>query len=214
MENEKQGNDNLSKGKEMGQKAYEEAKDATGQAAKALKALFSDPIGGQLETLKELGKKNAMRAGIVFGVIFIISCYLLGHKLLAFYQSFGVSAGAGTYFKLIIFSVVPVLVVFGLYYLIMKFIAKEEEDISTAVYTAGVSVLPLALLFFWIVIFGYGSTALISLVSIFCISTCILLINSSLQDIYKLSSQKSVLLTPAILFITGVVSNLVLDALL
>lgn len=213
MENEKQGNDNLSKGKEMGQKAYDEAKDATGQAAKALKALFSDPIGGQLETLKELGKSNAMRAGIVLGVVFIISTYLLGHDIASIFQPYG-GGGSGVYFKLIIFSVVPALVVFGLYYLIMKFISKDEEDISTAIYTTGVSVLPLALLFFWMVIFGYGNSTLLSVISIFCISTCILLINSSLQDIYKLSSQKSVLLTPAIIFITGLVSKLVLEVLL
>ncbi len=213
MENEKQANDNISKGKEMGQKAYDEAKEATGQALKALKALISDPIGGQYETLKELGKSNALRAGIVLAVIFAIASYLLGHSLIATAQAFG-GEGSGLYFKLIIFSVIPPVVIFALFYLVMKFISKEKEELSTVIYTTGVSVIPLALLFFCIKIIGFSEPIILPAIGIFCISTTFLLINSSLQDIYKLSSQKSVIITPAIIFVAGYVSGLLFQVIM
>ena len=44
------------------------------QASNALKTLFSDPIGGQFEALKNLGHSNALRAGIVLIVAF--SCLM------------------------------------------------------------------------------------------------------------------------------------------
>ncbi|MCD4725477.1 MAG: hypothetical protein K8R63_11610 [Bacteroidales bacterium] len=212
MENEKQANENISKGKEMGQKAYDEAKEATGQAFKALKALVSDPIGGQYETLRELGKSNALRAGIVLAVIFAISSYVLGHSLVSAALAYG-GGGTGIYFKLIIFSLIPPIAVFALYYVVMKFISKEKADLSTAVYTTGVSVIPLALLFFCIKIIGLNDSLLLPVIGIFCISTTFLLINSSLQDIYKLSSRKSVIITPAIVFVAGYISGLVLQVL-
>jgi hypothetical protein len=212
MENENQTNENISKGKEMGQKAYNEAKEATGQAFKALKSLVSDPIGGQYETLKNLGKANAMRAGIVFAVIFAIASYLLGHSFIATALAYG--ASSSLYFKLIIFSVIPPIAVFALFYLIMKFISKKEEVLSTVIYTTGVSVIPLAILFFCIKIIGLSNSLILPAIGIFCISTTFLLINSSLQDIYKLSSRKSVLLTPAIIFVAGYVSGLIFQLLI
>ena len=90
MDNEKSEHESITKGKEMGQKAYDEAKVAgqkaydeakvaTDQAINALKTLISDPIGGQFEALKNLGHLNALRAGIVLVVAFSVSCFLLGH---------------------------------------------------------------------------------------------------------------------------------------
>jgi len=210
--NENQTSDNISKGKEMGQKAFDEAKEATGQAFKAMKALISDPIGGQDVTLKELGKSNALRAGIVFAVIFAIASYLLGHSFIATALAFGGSSSL--YFKLIIFSVIPPIAVFALFYLVMKFISKEKEELSTVIYTTGVSVIPLALLFFCIKIIGLSDSILLPAIGIFCISTTFLLINSSLQDIYKLSTRKSVLITPTIVFVAGYVSGLIFQVLM
>ncbi|MCK5766116.1 MAG: hypothetical protein KAH26_09025 [Bacteroidales bacterium] len=210
--NENQTSDNISKGKEMGQKAFDEAKEATGQAVKALKSLISDPIGGQYETLKDLGKSNALRAGIVFAVIFAIASYLLGHSFIATALAFG--GGSGLYFKLIIFSVIPPIAVFALFYLVMKFISKEKEELSTVIYTTGVSVIPLALLFFCIKIIGLSDSILLPAIGIFCISTTFLLINSFLQDIYKLSTRKSVLITPTIVFVAGYVSGLIFQVLM
>ena len=74
MDNEKSEHESIAKGKEMGQKAYDEAKVATDQAISALKTLISDPIGGQFEALKNLGHSNALRAGIVLVVAFSCFC--------------------------------------------------------------------------------------------------------------------------------------------
>ena len=116
MQNEKLQYEIISKGKEMGQKAFAETKEAIGQAIKALKTLIRDPIGGQFEAIENLGQSNALRAGMVFVVIFSISCFLLGHSIVselhAPAQAFGenIRVVPGTYFKLLLFSLIPSVV--------------------------------------------------------------------------------------------------------
>jgi hypothetical protein len=216
MQNEKQQNEIISKGKEMGQKVFAQTKEATGQAIKALKILSRDPIGGQSEALKNLGQSNALRAGIVLVVIFSISCFLLGHSIVSESQVVGEYMGgvAGSYFKLLFFSLIPSASVFVCFFLIMKLISQEKEQISTCIYTTGVSTLPLAVLFFCIKIFGLSNFELLSEIGIFCLSTTFFLINSSMQDIYKLSTQKSFLITPTLVLLAGVVSNVFYSALI
>ena len=200
----------------MGQKAFAETKEATGQAIKALKTLGRDPIGGQSEALKSLGQSNALRAGIVLVVIFSISCFLLGHSVVAELQAAGEHMGgmAGTYFKLLLFSLIPSASVFVCFFLIMKLISQEKEEISTCIYTTGVSTLPLAVLFFCIKLFGLSNFELLTAIGIFCLSTTFFLINSSLQDIYKLSTQKSFLITPTLVLLAGLVSRILYSALI
>ncbi|EIM63757.1 hypothetical protein [Desulfobacter postgatei] len=216
MQNEKQQNEIISKGKEMGQKVFAQTKEATGQAIKALKILSRDPIGGQSEAIKNLGQSNALRAGIVLVVIFSISCFLLGHSIVSESQVVGEYMGgvAGSYFKLLFFSLIPSASVFVCFFLIMKLISQEKEQISTCIYTTGVSTLPLAVLFFCIKIFGLSNFELLSAIGIFCLSTTFFLINSSMQDIYKLSTQKSFLITPTLVLLAGVVSNVFYSALI
>jgi putative exporter of polyketide antibiotics len=216
MQNEKQQNEIISKGKEMGQKVFAETKEATGQAIKALKILSRDPIGGQSEAIKNLGQSNGLRAGIVLVVIFSISCFLLGDSIVSESQVVGEYMGglAGTYFKLLLFSLIPSASVFVCFFLIMKLISQEKEEISTCIYTTGVSTLPLAVLFFCIKIFGLSNFELLSAIGIFCLSTTFFLINSSMQDIYKLSTQKSFLITPTLVLLAGVVSNVLYSALI
>jgi putative exporter of polyketide antibiotics len=216
MQNEKQQNEIISKGKEMGQKVFAETKEATGQAIKALKILSRDPIGGQSEAIKNLGQSNGLRAGIVLVVIFSISCFLLGDSIVSESQVVGEYMGglAGTYFKLLLFSLIPSASVFVCFFLIMKLISQEKEEISTCIYTTGVSTLPLAVLFFCIKIFGLSNFELLSAIGIFCFSTTFFLINSSMQDIYKLSTQKSFLITPTLVLLAGVVSNVLYSALI
>lgn len=220
MQNEKHQHETISKGKEMGQKAFAETKEATSQAIKALKTLSSDPIGGQFEALKNLGQSNALRAGIVLVVIFSISCFLLGHSIVSELRTHSqgfegnIGVAAGTYFKLLLFSVIPSASVFVCYFLIMKLISKEKEEISTCIYTTGVSTIPLAVLFFCIKLFGLGNLELLSAIGIFCLSTTFFLINSSLQDIYKLSTQKSFLITPTLVLLAGFVSKVLYSALM
>lgn len=220
MQNEKYQHEIISKGKKMGQKAFAETKDATGQAIKALKTLINDPIGGQFEALKNLGQSNALRAGIVLVVIFSISCFLLGHSIVselhAHAQLFGGNTEiiTGVYFKLLLFSLIPSASVFICSFLIMKLISKEKEEISTCIYTTGVSTIPLAVLFFCIKLFGLGNWELLSAIGIFCLSTTFFLINSSLHDIYKLSTQKSFLITPTLVLLAGFVSKVLYSALM
>ena len=230
MDNEKSEHESITKGKEMGQKAYDEAKVAgqkaydeakvaTGQAINALKTLISDPIGGQFEALKNLGHSNALRAGIVLVVAFSVSCFLLGHTfasaLIQMAEMMGESGGeiAKLYFGLFILSVIPSISIFACFYLIKK-ISKEKVEISTCVFTTGVTTIPLTVLFLSGKIFGLNSFVLMAVIGIFCISTTFLLINSALQDVYKLSTQKSVLITPGLVLVSSFISYIMVKALM
>ena len=231
MDNEKSEHESITKGKEMGQKAYDEAKVAgqkaydeakvaTGQAISALKTLISDPIGGQFEALKNLGHSNALRAGIVLVVAFSVSCFLLGHTfasgLIQMAEMMGGSGGkiAELYFGLFILSVIPSISIFACFYLIMNRASKEKVEISTCVFTTGVTTIPLTVLFLSGKIFGLNSFVLMAVIGIFCISTTFLLINSALQDVYKLSTQKSVLITPGLVLVSSVISYIIVKALM
>lgn len=207
MKNENQQGDTLSKGKEMGQKAFEEAKESTTHAIKALKTLIGDPIGGQKTALADLGGSNALRAGIVLIIIFAISCYLFG-------TSFILRGNTGVYFKLVLFSVIPSACIFCCYYLIGIIFRKKKKSLPACFFTTGVSVIPLALFFYCLTIFGTDALELLIAIGIFCLCTTILLINSSLQDIFKQSTRGSVLLTPAIVFITYFLSKVFLGMLI
>ncbi len=207
MNNEKQQGETFARGKEMGQKAYAEAKESTTHAIRALKTLVSDPIGGQKTALDNLGSANALRAGIVLIIIFAISCYLFG-------TSFIIRGNAGVYFKLVLFSVIPSACIFCWYYLINIIFGKEKKCIPTHIFTTGITVIPLAIFFYCLTIFGADAIELLIAIATFCICTMILLINSSLQDIYKQTTRGSVLLTPAIVFLTYFLSKTFLGLLI
>tara|TARA_B100000686_G_scaffold353638_1_gene460089 strand:- start:156 stop:818 length:663 start_codon:yes stop_codon:yes gene_type:complete len=211
MDNEKSEHESIVKGKEIGKKAYDEAKVATDQAINALKTLISDPIGGQFEALKNLGNSNALRAGIVLVVVFSVTCFLLGHTfasgLIEMAEMMGGSGGkiAELYFGLFILSVTPSISIFACFYLI-KNMSKEKVEISTCVFTTGITTIPLTILFLSGKLFGLNSFILGTVIGIFCISTTFLLINSALQDVYKLSTQKSVLVTPGLVLASSFIS--------
>lgn len=211
----------ISKGKEMGKKAYDGAKEATGQAIRAVKTLIKDPIGGQLEALDNLGQINALKAGIVLIIVFTISSFLLGYSfiegMLALAKSFGnrkTGVQVEVYLKLFIFSVIPSISIFLSYFSASKMLSPVRIGIPAMVFTAGISTLPLSILFFSIKLFGLKNAELLAVIGIFSFSTTILLINSSLQDIYKLPSRKSIFVTPAMLLLSAYFSKVIFVALL
>ncbi len=206
----------ISKAKKIAQQAFEQALEAIVQAFWVLKALIQDPLEGQSRALKNLGQANAFRAGIVLVVLFAISCLLLGHSLIAGFrataQQFGGSIGVSLriYLRLFLYSLIPAVSVFSCYVIIMKLLSQEQKKISVCLYTTGVSTIPLAFLFLCVKIFGLDNPKLLATIGVFCLSTTFLMINGSLQFIYKLSSPKSVLITPTLVLLAGYVSLLLL----
>lgn len=152
-------------------------------------------------------------------VAFSVSCFLLGHTFVsAMIQMVEMMGGSGgkiaeLYFGLFILSVIPSISIFACFYLVKK-ISKEKVEISTCVFTTGVTTIPLTVLFLSIKIFGVNSFVLMAVIGIFCVSITFLLINSGLQDVYKLSTQKSVLITPRLVLVSSFISYIMVKALM
>jgi len=192
-----------SKGAEAGQKALESAKKALGHAVNAIKTIVTDPMNGQSKALTELGETNAFSAGIVFIVIFLIAA-LIG--FLGYFRSFmywGGGLGFFGYVKLFISSLVPIIGLFVGYLLIDKTLGKKDTNWMVYVFTTGVTVLPIVILFllFW---FPYQA---ITAMGVFCLSLTVLLVYSALSSVYTLSSKTAFWLTPVLFLVVALVSR-------
>jgi len=197
--NEGSGN----KGAESGQKALESAKKALGQAVHAIKTIVTDPMNGQSKALTELGETNAFSVGIVFSVFFLIAA-LIGS--LGYFRSFlfwGGGLGFFGYVKLLISSLVPIVGLFVGYLLIDKALGKKDTHWQVYVFTTGVTVLPIAILFllFW---FPYQA---ITAIGVFCLSLTVLIVYSALSAVYSLSTQAAFWLTPVLFLVVALVSR-------
>jgi hypothetical protein len=194
--------------------AMKHVKATTQDAVQALKVLISDPIGGQLKAYSSLGPANALKVGILFNLIFVVGAVLFAQGL--WNSFFGLLAGlsgeaAGfPLFKAIILSVIPVVSVSAGFLLVTKFIVKTEIDFAGPLFTTGIAMMPLGLLFILGRVIGPMSNMSYAL-AVFCITTTVIAISTALQDIYKLNAQKAVLITPALLLVAGFLSKLMYE---
>ena len=192
-------------------------KEALNQTKGALKTLISDPIGGQGIAFNQLGQKNAIQVGIVLSLVFIISSFLLGLSGLDTANMFGmkVDVPMSTYFKILLFSIIPAASVFGTFLLTAKLFSKDTGiNIGAALFSAGITMLPLAILFFCFKVLGLANFKIVAGIAVFAVSMTNLLINAALTDTYKLSSRQSFILTPTLLIVAGVVSSIIHDILM
>jgi hypothetical protein len=191
--------------------AMKHVKATTQDAVQALKVLISDPIGGQLKAYSSLGPANALNVGILFNLIFVASAVLftqgLWNLFFGFLAEFGSQPAGFPLFKAIILSVIPVVSVFAGFLLVAKFIGKTEIDISGPLFTTGIAMMPLALLFILCRVIGPLNNISYAF-AVFCITTTVIAISTALQDIYKLNAQKAVLVTPALLLVAGFLTKL------
>ena len=191
--------------------AMKHVKATTQDAVQALKVLISDPIGGQLKAYSSLGPANALKVGILFNLIFVACAVLFAQGLwdlfFGFLAEFGGEAAGFPLFKAIILSVIPAVSVSAGFLLVAKFIGKTEIDLAGPLFTTGIAMMPLCLLFVLCRVIGPMSNMSYAL-AVFCITTTVIAISTALQDIYKLNAQKAVLITPALLLVAGFLSKL------
>lgn len=187
----------------------------------ALTILITDPIGGQNKSLMFFQKGKALSVGILFICFFMAAAFLVEWSYFNYLKEFaskfaGIEINTGDYVKLMLLTLVPPSSLFVSFWIISK-IARGEYDLQSSyhahVYTAGVVLIPsgITLLVFWF--FGYGNIEFVGLVAFFGISITILMVNSALDDVYGLSTRKTVLLTPTVILVTIYVSKLLFTAL-
>ncbi|HEY3325111.1 MAG TPA: hypothetical protein VGP72_31950 [Planctomycetota bacterium] len=200
----------VQKAKEAGTAAYAKAREATGHAVDALKILISDPLGGQGKACSLLGDAKAFQAGIVFGVFFLVSGYLILMELM---HLEGTNINLEHRMGACVLGAVPV-VALTLGCLLVGRVFGGKVNLSTAVFSASVALLPFGIVTLAAYLLGFGNIELVGALTFFGICATILLLNASLLDIQKLSTQKAFVVTPSLILLSSYIAKVIFAALI
>lgn len=181
-----------------GNDAMKQAKETTANAVAAFKTIISDPIGGQLKAYEELGSSNALKVGGFFGLIFSLCGIFAFHHV---YDHLN--------FEVIVTAILPVIALFGGFLLVTKIFGENEYDFGASAFTTGVAITPLTAMIVGSLILGFENVEAIAVLGLFCACITIIAISTALQDIYKLSAQKAVLITPTLILVSAYLSKLI-----
>lgn len=205
--------DKKSSSEEIFEKAKVSTQKALQDAMLVLGHLAADPMRVHQKALMGLSVDGIMYAGIVFSAVFaVFQALALGDLVFFFAGFFGEPAFSGgtSYFKLFFVSLVPVLALF-LSFLGTGMVAYKKADPKLALYATGVTLFPIAVLFFLSLFLGMGTLLLLFVLAFACY--CVLLTYSALYDLYKLHTRTAFLLTPALLFVGGYLTGWLYDLL-
>jgi Yip1 domain len=204
------------KGKELGQKALGSAKEATTNAVKAIKTVLTDPMGGQKKALEQLGETKALSAGIFFMVIFSLAAFLVGFsslKATLLMADTEASVGFVNTAKLLLAALIPAVALWAGFLAIQK-IFKGQGTFNGNIFLTGICLLPMTIAFLACWILGSKNLELVALFGFFGFSITVLLINSAILSVLKLSTRKAVLLTPTLLVLSAYLTKVVYGILL
>jgi hypothetical protein len=210
------------------QAVMEGGKDAVTDTLTVFQALQKDPANGLQAALQSLGDNRAFNTGIVLSALFAIASWAAIIKGAEFFLNFanafssGISRGFGgsrfdiafsDHIKILLLSSFPALGIIFILWAI-KQIFKGKGNIKQFTFATGVSIFPITLLLFVTWLFGYTNLDFLSLLSVFCFTTLILLLNTTLIGVLQLSSRNALFLVPIVLvadtFIVRVLSSILI----
>lgn len=205
-------------------------KDAVTDTLSVFKTLQKDPANGLQAALQALGDNRALNTGIVLCALFAL---FLGQQSLKeprssclyshLYPQALVDRGdfGGTRFdigfldhvKIILASSFPVIGIIFILWAIQQ-IFKGKGNIKQFTFATGVCVFPITILLFVTWLLGYTNFDVLALLSVFCFTTLILLLNTTLIGVLRLSARNALFLVPIILvadtFIMRVLSSILI----
>ena len=111
-------------------------------------------------------------------------------------------------FHIIVTAVIPPIALFGGFLLVTKIFGEKEYDVGASAFTTGVAITPLTAMIVGSSFLGFENGEAIAVLGLFCACITIIAISTALQDIYKLSAQKAVLITPTLILIAAYLSKL------
>jgi hypothetical protein len=179
------------------------------------KLIWKDPANGFQDALATLGDDRAFNTGIALSILFVLACWIAILKVAAFVLAFAGAFGSdfsgqfdiSIHLRIILSATIPVLGAIAVFWGIKK-IFKGTGNYKQFTFITGVALAPITLFLLLLWLFGVGATDLITLLSLFCFTTFILLLNAALIGVLRLSSRNALLLVPLLLvadtFITRV----------
>ncbi|WP_299485980.1 Yip1 family protein [Acaryochloris sp. IP29b_bin.137] len=205
----------------------ESGKAAMSDAASVVKRLQKDPTQGLQAALDSLGDQRAFNVGLLLGGLFVFfswgAAWRVSNDIFRFFtfslsrfstgSDFRPQLGVADHLKIIIVSALPFLAAVGVLIAIQK-LFKSRGNSKQMVFIAGICFLPVAILQLLIMVFGAGNIEFLLILILVVFTTTVLLINTALIDVLKLSSRTAMILVPAILLVIFYVQKLLLESIL
>ncbi len=173
-----------------------DAKETLRDLYKVIKNVVTDPERGIQKSLSQLRNKQTLNVGGLLCIIFAI-CFCI----LAFDQF--IAYGGWTVFniiKTIIFSIIPPALLTVVFWAIHRSL-HGEGGWEQYIFISGIAYLPAAVAMLLFAILGIGNIELVVVIGGFMISTIVLILNTSLIKILKLSHGQALILTPILLLV-------------
>lgn len=179
--------------KEATQKAYEQAKIATGHAFTAIKMLIVDPMGGQGEAWKLLGPEKGLLAGLACLAL------VIALPLSYVYVSWGLgTASLVEQIKFIGFLILIPGILAGCTYF-LAFIVTKNKDVRSSIFTTGIASLPFSCLLILTWLIGFGNVEVLILAAVCFVVFFLQLLNAGLVQVHAIPTKIAFYVTPVLL---------------
>jgi hypothetical protein len=210
-------------GQVISQQVMAASKEAVSDTLTIFQSIQQDPANGLQSALNKLGDDRALNAGIILCVLFVLSCWATTIKAIAtiatFLVTFGrifsgsssspsINLGLSEHIRIVISSAVPAIGIILVLWAIQKFF-KGAGNYKQFTFATGICLFPITVLLSILWLLGFSSGEFVLLLTIFCFSTLILLLNSTLIGVVQLSTRNAFLLVPIVLVIDTFIIRIV-----
>jgi hypothetical protein len=210
------------------QQVLETGKEAFSDTLTVLQSLQKDPIHGLQAILASLGDNRTFNTGIFLCLLFVISCWAAIVKFVSllivafsyfgnifsggFSRNFNFELGFSEHIRILITSFIPVLSTILIFWAIAHFL-KGQGNYKQFTFAAGICLFPLTVFLFALWLIGSSSITFLSLLSVFCLTTLVLLLNATTTEILRLPSRSAFFLVPIILVIDSFILRIAFEIL-
>lgn len=192
----------------------------------AWKILVKNPIDGIAIASEALGDRGMLQAGLVSGIFYILSQIFLFNRVIPIVTNFvsslltfGVSnfsvsdyLGFDFYIKTAIVAAVPLAsLTLGLF--IARKITRTPDNINTDIFGAGISFLPVTLVYTIIAILTPGSWEFVFILFLWSLCLLVLMSYHCFTVLTKLPSRLAVYAVPLTVIVNTIISKIVGDIL-
>jgi hypothetical protein len=214
-------------GQVISQQVMDVSKEAVSDTLTVFQSIQQDPANGLQSALNKLGDDRALNAGIVLCVLFALACWATIVKAItvlatlfgAFGQIFsgsysrsGIELGLSEHIRILLSSAVPAVGIILVLLAIQKFF-KGAGNYKQFTFATGICLFPITLFLIVLWLIGFSSGEFILLLTIFCFSTLILLLNSTVIGVLQLSARNAFFLVPIVLVVDTFIIRIVASIL-
>jgi len=211
------------------QQVSEQSKVVVSDVLSVFKFIWKDPANGLQEALTTLGEARIFKVGSALCALFILAAWIATLKvvnsLMGFIGLLSGGLGSGFYgtsfsrqldisghLRILLGIATPVVGMILILWVTKK-LFKGLGNYKQFTFATGVSLIPVTFFLLLLWLLGNSSVELIVLTGFFCFTTFILILNTALTGLMRLSSRNALLLAPTVLVANLFVTRVVFDIL-